>query len=141
MYNIVYTITKEFGLYPDVKVRGKFDSLYNGGIDMFSGKQVDYNLKQVLYNFNILFSEDTVSNIDSSESYTVNNKRRLLVIEKWESASALKSLIDDKMKSGEFDIFPTDLVVEDMLTNDVRDEISETLESSNLGYILQSRGC
>ena len=123
LYLIIYRLTKEYGPINNIQVRCNFEKIYES--NLLADKELDYGLKQYLWEFGVMFTDDTLSNVNTS-----SEKQLLVVIPKWEGLTKLTDYINECRSHGILQMSPNCLFIEDILTNSDFDSINKVLEDS-----------
>lgn len=126
LYLIVYRLSKKYKLSEGVQVRGSYEDILNSSV--FSDTSIDPALKQMLWNFNISFSDNTLDGVEDNH----NAKRALIVLDNWVSTEDLSQRINEGLRNGEFSMTPTDLFIESLKSNKEYNDISSILDTANI---------
>ena len=123
-YIIIYRLRKQYGCDYWLQVRGSFEQIYESRL--LSSKEVDYDLKQMLWDFNIMFIENTMVKIDNRE----NRRHKLLILSEWTSVDDVR-MESEKSLQSENGLAITDVIVENLHDNNKCDEITQLLNNSH----------
>lgn len=122
-YLLIYRLVHYYGNIRGLQVRCKFERILD--CQLLEEASNDTSLKQRLWEYGVCFSEDTMTDV-----YDNGEKRMLMVMPEWTSTNGLAEVINEKRASGEFEMAPTDLFIENLNTNSEYDKITEVLNNS-----------
>lgn len=123
-YLLIYRIRKFYGLYDDIMVRGSFEKIYDSNL-LKGQDSVNYRIKQTLWQYGVVFSDKTFSNILYKDE---TDRKSLLILDSWDSISSLS----DMLESDKFSVRPTDIYIESLKDNNEYDDIMQVLGNSQL---------
>lgn len=120
-YLAVYRIRKKYG-FGELTIRGSYDDIAES--KLLENYKDNYSIKESLFSFEIMFSENTTENISGDS----DNRRELIILDEWTTFADYQKLIEDKLEFGDLKSRPTDIMIEKEMSNRDTQNVYDVLQ-------------